>query len=36
MAKSLALFIRIAPDPYDLLGGLICLAGVGVIMYAPR
>src|SRR5436305_11807259 len=24
------------PDRYDLLGGLICLAGVAVIMYAPR
>jgi small multidrug resistance family-3 protein len=27
---------RIAPDRYDLLGGLVCLAGVGVIMYWPR
>jgi small multidrug resistance family-3 protein len=27
---------RIAPDRYDLLGGAICLAGVAVIMYAPR
>jgi small multidrug resistance family-3 protein len=24
------------PDVYDVAGGLICLAGVGVIMYAPR
>jgi small multidrug resistance family-3 protein len=24
------------PDRYDLLGALICLAGVGVIMYGPR
>ena len=24
------------PDRFDLLGGLLCLAGVGVIMYAPR
>ncbi len=24
------------PDRADLLGALICLAGVGVIMYAPR
>ena len=24
------------PDRYDVLGALICLAGVGVIMYAPR
>lgn len=27
---------RIVPDRYDLLGGAICLAGVGVIMYWPR
>ncbi len=27
---------RIAPDRYDLLGGVICLVGVGVIMYSPR
>jgi small multidrug resistance family-3 protein len=27
---------RIAPDRYDLLGGTICLIGVGVIMYWPR
>ena len=26
----------IAPDRFDVLGALICLAGVGVIMYAPR
>ncbi|KUJ67144.1 hypothetical protein ACZ90_30355 [Streptomyces albus subsp. albus] len=24
------------PDRYDILGALICLAGMGVIMYAPR
>ncbi len=24
------------PDVYDLVGGLICLIGVAVIMYAPR
>lgn len=24
------------PDRYDLIGALICLVGVGVIMYAPR
>jgi small multidrug resistance family-3 protein len=24
------------PDRYDILGALICLIGVGVIMYAPR
>ena len=27
---------RLAPDRYDLLGGLICLLGVSVIMYWPR
>jgi small multidrug resistance family-3 protein len=27
---------RVAPDRYDLLGGAVCLLGVGVIMYAPR
>jgi len=27
---------RIPPDRYDVLGGLICLAGVAVIMYSPR
>ncbi|HYB71308.1 MAG TPA: YnfA family protein [Candidatus Bathyarchaeia archaeon] len=27
---------RIAPDRYDLLGAGLCLAGVAVIMYAPR
>ena len=27
---------RWAPDVFDLLGGLLCLAGVGVIMYWPR
>jgi small multidrug resistance family-3 protein len=27
---------RVAPDGYDLLGGAICLAGVGVMMYWPR
>ncbi len=24
------------PDRYDLVGALVCLAGVAVIMYAPR
>lgn len=24
------------PDRYDILGALVCLAGVAVIMYAPR
>ena len=27
---------RWTPDAFDLLGGLLCLAGVGVIMYWPR
>ncbi|MEK7204769.1 MAG: YnfA family protein, partial [candidate division NC10 bacterium] len=27
---------RMAPDRYDLLGGMICLIGVAVIMYWPR
>jgi small multidrug resistance family-3 protein len=27
---------RIAPDTYDIVGGAICVLGVGVIMYAPR
>ncbi len=25
-----------APDVYDVAGGLICLLGVSLIMYAPR
>jgi small multidrug resistance family-3 protein len=24
------------PDRYDITGALICLAGVAIIMYAPR
>jgi small multidrug resistance family-3 protein len=24
------------PDKYDVLGALVCLAGVALIMYAPR
>ncbi len=27
---------KIAPDAFDVIGCLICLIGVGVIMYAPR
>jgi small multidrug resistance family-3 protein len=27
---------RTAPDRYDLVGGLVCLVGVAIIMYAPR
>jgi len=27
---------NVAPDRFDLIGGLICLLGVGVIMYWPR
>lgn len=26
----------IAPDAWDLVGGLLCLLGVGIIMYWPR
>jgi len=24
------------PDRYDIVGAVVCLAGVAVIMYAPR
>ena len=24
------------PDRFDVIGGLLCLAGVGIIMYVPR
>ena len=27
---------RIAPDRYDLVGGLVCLLGIVIIMYWPR
>lgn len=27
---------RVAPDRYDIIGGAICLVGVGIIMYWPR
>ncbi len=27
---------NILPDRFDIIGGLICLVGVGVIMYWPR
>ena len=27
---------RQAPDRFDVVGGLLCLAGVSVMMYAPR
>ena len=27
---------RFRPDRYDIIGALVCLAGVAVIMYAPR
>ena len=27
---------RFCPDRYDVSGALLCLAGVAVIMYAPR
>ena len=39
VAGSLAwgiLVDRFRPDRYDLIGAAICLAGVAVIMYAPR
>jgi len=26
----------VRPDRFDVLGSLVCLAGVGVILYAPR
>jgi small multidrug resistance family-3 protein len=29
-------FDSFLPDRYDLIGAAVCLAGVGVIMYAPR
>jgi small multidrug resistance family-3 protein len=31
-----AVFDGFRPDRYDVAGALVCLAGVGVIMYAPR
>ena len=27
---------KIAPDKFDIIGGLVCLAGVLIIMYWPR
>jgi small multidrug resistance family-3 protein len=24
------------PDRYDLFGGLVCLTGIAIVMYAPR
>jgi small multidrug resistance family-3 protein len=27
---------RFRPDRFDLIGAALCLAGVAVIMYAPR
>jgi small multidrug resistance family-3 protein len=27
---------RTPPDRYDVAGGLVCLAGVAIIMYSPR
>lgn len=27
---------NIAPDAYDIIGGLVALVGVGIIMYWPR
>lgn len=31
-----AAFDGFRPDRYDLIGAAVCLAGIGVIMYAPR
>jgi small multidrug resistance family-3 protein len=31
-----AVVARQAPDRFDVLGALLCLAGVSVLMYAPR
>ena len=31
-----ALVDGIAPDRFDLIGGAVCLAGIAIIMYAPR
>ncbi len=31
-----AIVAREAPDRFDVLGALLCLAGVSVLMYAPR
>ena len=39
VAGSLAwgvVFDGFRPDRYDVTGALVCLAGVGVIMYSPR
>lgn len=26
----------VKPDGWDILGGIVCITGVGLIMYAPR
>lgn len=31
-----AMIAGIVPDRYDLLGVVLCLAGAGIMMYAPR
>jgi small multidrug resistance family-3 protein len=39
VAGSLAwgmIFDGFRPDRYDILGSMVCLIGVGLIMYAPR
>jgi small multidrug resistance family-3 protein len=39
VAGSLAwgvLVDRFRPDRYDIAGAIVCLAGVGIIMYGPR
>jgi small multidrug resistance family-3 protein len=30
------IFDGFRPDRWDLIGAAVCLAGVGIIMYAPR
>jgi small multidrug resistance family-3 protein len=32
----MALVEKSPPDRWDLIGGLVCLAGAGVILFAPR
>ncbi len=36
VARGITRMLDAAPDRYDVVGALICLAGVAVIMYAPR
>ena len=32
----MALVERNPPDRWDLIGGLVCLAGAGIILFGPR